>query len=218
MRVFLVGNTNQCFGFAPSCTNLVSFRSTVFQKLLYTRQPQVLLAFHQISSWTCWDVGVEIPSVFWRHELPQQTSTKSHKKTLERSVTKELRDKGFSRQKGVSESDEVLMWDKRLSYESDEVLSSLSYLCCKLNGKRVSDQRSKCWNSQYELIIHVISIFVANLVFSLVFLTTLPASRGLYSMKKKKENSSTTNAKLIQNRFAFLNKYRILSGFQLQFL
>ena len=31
-----------------------------------------------------------------------------HKKTLERSVTKELRDKGFLRQKEVSESDEVL--------------------------------------------------------------------------------------------------------------
>ena len=102
-------------------------------------------------------------------------------------MTKELRDKGFSRQKEVSESDEVLMWAKRLSCGSDEVLSSLSYLYCKPNGKRVSDQRSKCWNAQYELIIHVISIFVSNLVFSLVFWTTLPASRGLYSMKKPRE-------------------------------
>ena len=79
------------------------------------------------------------------------------------------------------------MWAKRLSYGSDKVLSSLSYLYSKLNGKRVSDQRLKCWNSQYELIIHVISIFVSNLVFSLVFWTTLPASRGLYSMKKPRE-------------------------------
>ena len=35
--------------------------------------------------------------------------------------------------------------------------------------------------------VHVISIFVSNLVFSLVFWTTLPASRGLYSMKKPRE-------------------------------
>ena len=48
------------------------------------------------------------------------------KKITRSAVTLQLRDKGFSRQKEVSvESDEVLMWAKRLSYGSDEVLSSL---------------------------------------------------------------------------------------------
>ena len=47
------------------------------------------------------------------------------------------------------------IWAKRLSDGSDEVLCSLSsavsyfggYLYCKLNGKHVSDQRSKCCNA-----------------------------------------------------------------------
>ena len=59
----------------------------------------------------------------------------------------------ISRQKEVSVgSDEVLLWAKRLSDGSDEVLSSLSSLSlyCKLNGKRVSDQRSKCWRNAHE--------------------------------------------------------------------
>ena len=103
------------------------------------------------------------------------------------------------------------MWAKRLSYGSDKVLSSLSYLYSKLNGKRVSDQRLKCWNSQYELIIHVISIFVSNLVFSLVFWTTVPASRGLYSMKKPREFVHNKCKAIFYNLLAFLNKYRILS-------
>ena len=42
-------------------------------------------------------------------------------------------------------------WKRRsceLNDGSDEVLSSPSYLLCKLNAKRVSDQRSKCWNAR----------------------------------------------------------------------
>ena len=71
----------------------------------------------------------------------------------ESCVTLRLRDKGctwcwFSRQKEVSVgSDEVLLWAKRLSDGSDDVLS---YLYWRFNGKRVSDQRSKCWRNAHE--------------------------------------------------------------------
>ena len=104
-----------------------------------------------------------------------------------------LRDKGwFSHQTEVIVgSDEVPLWAKRLSYGSDEVLSSLSYLYCRLNGKRVSDQRSKYWRNSMiilwilnVLIIHEYLILTAAY---LVFWTTVPVSRGFYRMKKLRE-------------------------------
>ena len=98
----------------------------------------------------------------------------------------------FSRQTEVIVgSDEVPLWAKRLSYGSDEVLSSLSYLYCRLNGKRVSDQRSKYWRNSMiilwilnVLIIHEYLILTAAY---LVFWTTVPVSRGFYRMKKLRE-------------------------------
>ena len=66
-------------------------------------------------------------------------------------------------------SDEVLLWAKRLSNEGHEfeVLSSLSYLCCKLNGKRISDQRSKCWNAHgrltcFDMLLHTLFLEYAT--------------------------------------------------------
>ena len=39
-----------------------------------------------------------------------------------------------------------LYWKRR----SSQLSSAVSYLYCKLNGKRVSDQRSKCWRNAHE--------------------------------------------------------------------
>ena len=77
---------------------------------------------------------------------------------------------------------------------SDALLSSLSCLYCKLNGKRVSDQRSKCWRNAHErfqwsfcgywmYIVYCFNIhefLTLTAAYLTVFWTTVPVSRRLY--------------------------------------
>ena len=145
----MIGNIRRVFTmfwFSTNCKVLCDSR-TPFFKNYKPRIQKFFLFFHQSFHLNLLRCRCRNTKIFWPQQMRWQSSTNSYiNKTLERLVTKlrhreiciRLRDKGctlvFSRQKEVSVG-------------SNEVVSSQSYLHCKLNGKRVSDQRWKCSNS-----------------------------------------------------------------------
>ena len=60
-----------------------------FSNTTYTASRNSSRFSTKIYIWTCWDVGVDIPSPFWPQQLPWQSSSNSYiNKTLEGLVTK----------------------------------------------------------------------------------------------------------------------------------
>ena len=100
----------------------------------------------KISIWTCWDVGVEIPSDFRSSGLSNYLSKVVQIATKRLSVRWRLWTQSIALSVAWQTSHLVLVFAPKGTSRRKRQ-SSLSYLHCKLNGKRVSDQTSKCWNT-----------------------------------------------------------------------
>ena len=122
---------------------------------------------NKISIWTCWDIDLEIPKVFFAlnnclGKLVRIAITKRlrvrwrspRQGNMDPVQLRQLRYKGCTWCWLIFAPKESQRWKRwstsvslTLSNGSEEVLSSLSYLYCKVNSKRVSDKRSKCWDA-----------------------------------------------------------------------
>jgi len=119
------------FWFCKNCKILCDSRHN-FSNTTYTASRNSSCFSTKIYIWTCWDVGVDIPNLFWPQQLPWQSSSNSYiNKTLDRLVMK------LHNREIIGCGVTIQLCDKDCSVGSDEHVVSLAMEATKFSVLQV---------------------------------------------------------------------------------